>query len=78
MNHPGIIRHSQTQTFDERVEIIIKELELAIQWDRPSALLVVYSSEYVRADAETALENYLIEQGQKIIREYGKIQKRRS
>ncbi len=65
MTNPGIIR--QSNTFDERVEIIVKELELAIQWNRPAALLVVYNSEYVRADAETALENYLIEQGQKIV-----------
>ncbi|MBL8076597.1 MAG: tetratricopeptide repeat protein [Anaerolineales bacterium] len=66
MTNPGIIR--QSNTFDERVEIVVKELELAIQWNRPSALLVVYNSEFVRADAETALENYLIEQGQKIVR----------
>ncbi len=67
MTHSGIVQQSQTNTFDERVEIIVKELELAIQWNRPAALLVVYNSEYVRADAETALENYLIEQGQRII-----------
>src|SRR5690349_9513287 len=67
MTNSGIIQQSQTNTFDERVEIIIKELELAIQWNRPAALLVVYNSEYVRADAEIALENYLIEQGQKIV-----------
>lgn len=67
MTHSGIAQQSQTNTFDERVEIIVKELELAIQWNRPAALLVVYNSEYVRADAETALENYLIEQGQKIV-----------
>lgn len=67
MTNSGIIQQSQTNTFDERVEIIVKELELAIQWNRPAVLLVVYNSEYVRADAETALENYLIEQGQKIV-----------
>src|SRR5688572_16071252 len=67
MSHSGIAQQSQTNTFDERVEIIIKELELALQWNRAAALLVVYNSEYVRADAETALENYLIEQGQKIV-----------
>jgi tetratricopeptide (TPR) repeat protein len=71
MTHSGIVQQShdqvQTNTFDERVEIIVKELELAIQWNRPAALLVVYNSEYVRADAETALENYLIEQGQRIV-----------
>lgn len=67
MTNPGIIRHSQINTFDERIEIAIEELELAIQWDRPSALLAVYDSEYIRKDAETALENYLIEQRQKVV-----------
>jgi tetratricopeptide (TPR) repeat protein len=68
MTPTGIVDHPQANTFDERVEIIGRELELAIQWNRPSALLVVYNSEFVRADAETALENHLIEQGQKIVR----------
>jgi tetratricopeptide (TPR) repeat protein len=46
------------------------ELELAIRWQRPLFLLIVYSSEYVREDAETALENYLIDQGQKVLHFY--------
>ncbi|MDO8752762.1 MAG: tetratricopeptide repeat protein [Anaerolineales bacterium] len=68
MTIPGIVQHSQTDPFDERIEITIEELELAIQWDRPSALLAVYDSEYIRMDAETALENYLVEQRQKVVR----------
>ncbi len=67
MTNPGIIRRSQINTYDERIEIAIEELELAIQWDRPCALLAVYDSEYIRKDAETALENYLTEQRQKIV-----------
>lgn len=55
----------ELEPFDERVEILAKELELATKWQRPCILLVVYSSEYVRADAENALENYLIDLGQK-------------
>lgn len=51
--------------FNERVEILVKELELATKWQRPCILLVVYTSEYVRADVENALENYLIDLGQK-------------
>ena len=67
MTISGVLQQSQMNLFDERVEIIWEELELAIQWNRPSVLLVVYNSEYVRADAETVLKNFLIERGQKIV-----------
>jgi tetratricopeptide (TPR) repeat protein len=52
-------------SFDERIEILIQELELAIKWRRPCMLFVAYSSEYVRLDVEIALENYLIDLGHK-------------
>jgi tetratricopeptide (TPR) repeat protein len=54
-------------SFDERIEILAKELELAVKWQRPCVLFVVYSSEYVRADVEAALENTLIDLGQKTV-----------
>src|SRR5512141_189924 len=54
-------------SFDERIEILSKELELAVKWQRPCILLVVYSSEYVRSDVEAALDNYLIDLGQKAV-----------
>jgi hypothetical protein len=57
-----------TSSIDERIEILAKELELAVKWQRPCVLLVVYSSEYVRLDVETALENYLFDLGQKAVR----------
>lgn len=57
----------ETESFDERIEILARELELAIKWQRPSLLLVVYSSEYVRADVKTAIENFLIDLGQKAV-----------
>lgn len=55
-------------SFDERIEILSKELELAVKWQRPCILLVVYSSEYVRADVEAALGNYMVDLGQKAVR----------
>ncbi len=61
-------KRQESESFDERIEILARELELAIKWQRPSLLLVVYSSEFVRADAETALENCLIDLGQKTVR----------
>ncbi len=54
-------------SFEERVEIIAKDLELAIHWQRPCILFAVYSSEYVRADAESMLENHIIDLEQKIV-----------
>lgn len=57
----------ETLSFDERIEILAKELELAVRWQRPCVLFVVYSSEYVRADVETVLENTLIDLGQKTV-----------
>jgi len=56
------------EPFAERVERLKQELALALRWDRPSILLVVYSSEFVRADAEAALEAWLHEQGQGVAR----------
>jgi len=67
MTASGELHQSQINSFGERVEIILEELKLAIDWDRPSILLVVYNSEYVRADAETALKNFLIDRGQMIV-----------
>lgn len=55
------------ESLDERIEILARELELAVQWQRPCVLLLVYSSEYVRADAEAALENCLFDLGQKAV-----------
>jgi len=67
MTISGVIQQSHMNSFDERIETIWGELELAIQWNRPYVVLVVYNSEYVRADAETVLKNFLIERGQKVV-----------
>ncbi len=67
MTSSGVLQQPQINSFDEQIEVIWEELKLSIQWNRPSLLLVVYNSEYVRADAETVLKNYLIGRGQKII-----------
>ncbi|MBK7456772.1 MAG: tetratricopeptide repeat protein [Anaerolineales bacterium] len=67
MTAPGMVQQAELNIFDERVDLLFNELELAVKWDRPAALLAICNSEYVRANAETALENLLIQQGQKII-----------
>ena len=42
------IENSCPEPFEDRVDILFCELELATKWQRPSVLLAVYSSEYVR------------------------------
>ena len=67
MTRPEAPTPVQTASVDERLAILAEELELAVKWQRPCILLAVYSSEYVRADVETALENSLIDLGQKCV-----------
>jgi tetratricopeptide (TPR) repeat protein len=68
MTETQVVHQSLGESFDERIGILTQELELAIQWNRPSLLLVLYNSEYVRADVEATLENFLIEHRQRVAR----------
>jgi tetratricopeptide (TPR) repeat protein len=52
------------ESFEDRVDILFSELELAIKWDRPSILLAIFSSEYVATDAQIKLAAKLRELGQ--------------
>ena len=52
------------EPFEDRIDTLFHELELATKWQRPSVLLAVYSSEYVRKDVDTALEDRLHSLGQ--------------
>ncbi len=54
------------ESFEKRVAILFEELNLAIQWQRPSILLVIYDSEFVRKEAEQALTRQLSDLGQNI------------
>lgn len=49
------------EPFEDRIDILFRELELATRWQRPSILLAIYSSEYVCTDAKTALKNRLVD-----------------
>ncbi len=48
------------EPLEDRIEILGRELEMAIKWQRPCIFLVVYSSVNARDDAQTELENFLI------------------
>jgi tetratricopeptide (TPR) repeat protein len=54
------------ESFEERVDILFEELNLAIKWERPSILIAVYESEYIRIRVEKLLEDQLATLGQKV------------
>src|SRR5512137_2354039 len=58
------IENNYLEPFEDRIDILLRELELAAKWQRPSVLWAIYSSEYVRADADNALETRLHNLGQ--------------
>lgn len=47
------------QPVEDRVDILFRELELAIKWQRPSILLAIYGPEAVHIDAVTRLKKNL-------------------
>ncbi len=55
------------ETLEEREDILYDELELAIQWDRPSILIAVYESEFTRKHVEESLEVRLSKLGQGVL-----------
>jgi tetratricopeptide (TPR) repeat protein len=61
-NKPG-----QSESFEERIDLLYGELEFASQHQRPSILLVFYQLESVRQRAEQALEKRLVENGQLLV-----------
>ena len=57
----------ESESFDERIDLLYEELAFASQHGRPSILLVFYQSESVRRRAEQALEKRLAEDGQPLV-----------
>lgn len=56
-------------TLEDRVNIILDELSLGIQWERPCLILVVYRSEIIKKTVQIALDKFLGESG-KIVYHY--------
>ena len=61
------IKLSQARVLKEHVEALFDELSFAIEWHRPSILLVSYESEYMRGAVELALGKRLVEIGQQVV-----------
>jgi tetratricopeptide (TPR) repeat protein len=53
--------------FDDRVNIVLDELKLGIQWERPSIIVIVYRSESVKYVVQTLLAKSLGNSGQAVI-----------
>ena len=53
------------EPFEDRMEILDRELEMAVKWQRPCVMLVVYNSTCARDQAQAELENFLIDLNQK-------------
>jgi hypothetical protein len=55
-----------TEPFKERVEIVLDELTLGIQWERPSLILAVYRSEHIKTAVQSNLVKSLGGSGQAV------------
>lgn len=60
------IRSGYSEPFEDRIDILFHELELASKWHCPSVLFSIYNSENVHSDAVGALGKRLCEQGQSV------------
>jgi tetratricopeptide (TPR) repeat protein len=60
-NKSGDKKPGQSESFEERIDVLFEELSFAFQQQRPSILLAYYEIESVRDRAEGALEKRLAE-----------------
>ena len=63
-----IAKLQNSSSFEERMDILTQELELAIRWRRPAIIMVAYGSAFVRDDSISVIENFLFDHYQKIVR----------
>ena len=46
-------------SFQERIDILFREIELAVRWDRPSILFAIYKSDIIRDEVNSILQEKL-------------------
>jgi tetratricopeptide (TPR) repeat protein len=61
------INPTYSKSFKENIDVLLDELKLAIQWDRPSILLTVHTSKYSQNKAQRVLAEGLQKIGQTAI-----------
>ncbi|MFH2102127.1 MAG: tetratricopeptide repeat protein [Chloroflexota bacterium] len=59
---------SSPEMLEDRIDILFRELELALKWQRPSILFAIYGSDGLRDAAQAALEDRLDSIGQTVFR----------
>jgi tetratricopeptide (TPR) repeat protein len=63
---PG--KEQQSESLEDRVDMLFEELALAVKWQRPSILLAIYASDLTCAEAQLMLEKKLAGLGQSVSR----------
>ena len=61
-------KEQQSESFEDRVDMLFEELALALKWQRPSILLAIYASDLVCAEAQLMLEKKLARLEQRVSR----------
>ena len=60
------IQTTSTGALDDRIDILFRELELAIRWQRPSILLAIFNSDHIHEEVESILKSRLLAVGQDV------------
>ncbi len=55
------------ESIEDQADCVFRELELAIEWQRPSILFALYNSNSMRITAQDALERRILESGKAVI-----------
>jgi tetratricopeptide (TPR) repeat protein len=66
-NKSDLKKPEYVESFEERINLLFEELSFAIQWQRPSILLIFYESKYLRDMAVLVLEKRLATIGQQVV-----------
>jgi tetratricopeptide (TPR) repeat protein len=62
-----IHKRSHSKSFKEGIGILADEIELALQWNRPSILLAVHNSKTGQIDAQRSLEQEIIKRNKQVV-----------
>jgi tetratricopeptide (TPR) repeat protein len=58
-NDPRPVENDIGLPFEDRIDILFQEIELAVRWDRPSILFAIYKSESTRNEVNSLLSEKL-------------------
>ena len=66
MNNDSLpLEHDLGLSFQDRIDILYHEIELAVRWDRPSILFAIYKSDFIRDEVDALLREKLKKISQK-------------